>query len=209
MIVCAEAAEAAKKALTTPLHELTMSARLLNLTSLTGTLKRNPLAVSAVDAGFRTPLHWLMLNPKLTVTLLRLYLDFSPAAQSCLEVCDAHGEHTPIDYFMGAHKRIGHTKWRKCLLYLASHDVAGELMYDAGSFYCDTIRDCEGLSTAPLMKVGGRAVSVRCDAPPERQHLQGNPQALHNSAREDVTRNHPDKVAGHELRKKGTPQVRR
>ena len=184
-----------------------MSARLLNLTSLTGTLKRNPLAVSAVDAGFRTPLHWLMLNPKLTVTLLRLYLDFSPAAQSCLEVCDAHGVHTPIDYFMGAHKRIGHTKWRKCLLYLASHNVVGVPMYHVHSLrYDQRLRRFVDSSADEGWR---KAVSVRCDALPERQHLQGNPQALHNSAREDVTRNHPDKVAGHELRKKGTPQVRR
>jgi len=180
-----EAAEAAKQALTTPLHALAASARLLNQTSLAGTLKRNPLAVSRTDAGHRTPLHWLMLNSQLTLKLLRMYVEFSPAAASSLAICDAHGEHTPVDYFMTAHERIGHTKWRKCLLFLAQHDIAGELMYDADPFYYQTTKGCQGLSAAPLMAVGGRVVSVRCDAPAERQHLQGNPQALHNSARVD------------------------
>ena len=200
----AKSSEDAKKSLTTPLHELASSERLLNLTSLGGTLKRNPLAVAAKDAGHRTPLHWLVLNPKLTLSMLKLYME-QPGANEAISVVDAHGENTPIDYFMTAHKRIGHTKWRKCLLYLASHDIAGELIYDATPFYVESTKGCQGLSAAPLMEYGGRSVSVRCDAPPERQHLQGNPQALFNSLRKDVTTSHPDKVVGFELRQKGTP----
>jgi hypothetical protein len=99
---------------TTPLHDLCASTRLLTLTGLSGTMKRNPLACYQTDTHHRTPLHWLVLNPKLNAKMLFEYLNFnSGACKQGLRIVDSHGESSMIDYFLDAHKRIGFKEWKK------------------------------------------------------------------------------------------------
>ena len=119
-----------------------------------------------------------------------------------MRVVDRHGEHSAVDYFLTAHERIGSTKWKKCLLLLAADPVAGELVDNATPAYETAVKDTTGLTTAPLQAVGGRAVRVHWNGEDTRRsHLQCNPQALYQSARPDVTAEHPDEVRGHALRR--------
>ena len=188
---------------TTPLHDLCASERLLTLTGLSGTLKRNPLACYQTDSHHRTPLHWLMLNPKLNMSMLHEFLNFNNnACTPGLRIVDRHGENNAFNYFLDSHIRIGYKEWKKCLDYLAEHHIAGEILHEVDPFYLVGVKSKGNhLSGTILMKLGGRVPKIRCDAPEERQHLQGNPQMMSNQMREDRTKDHPDEVRGFELRK--------
>ena len=178
------------------------SERLLTLTGLSGTLKRNPLACYQTDSHHRTPLHWLMLNPKLKMSMLHEFLNFNNnACTPGLRIVDRHGENNAFNYFLDSHVRIGYKEWKKCLDYLAAHHIAGEILHEVDPFYLVGVKSKGNhLSGTVLMKLGGRVPRIRCDAPKERQHLQGNPQMMSNQMREDRTKDHPDEVRGFELR---------
>jgi hypothetical protein len=144
-----------------------------------------------------------MLNPKLTVSLLCEYLEFNDhACAPAMRLVDRHGENNALNYFFDAHQIIGHKEWKKCLDYLAKHPITAELLHECDEFYLVGLKSSKGpqLSALPLMKLGGRVPRIRCDAPAERQHLQGNPQMMSNQMREDRTTNHPDEVRGYEMR---------
>jgi hypothetical protein len=189
---------------TTPLHDLCSSSRLLTLSGLEGTMKRNPLAVNQVDSHHRTPLHWLMLNPRLNVRMLSTYLNFRDCScQPGLQIVDSHGEYSALDYFMDAFTRIGRKEWSKCFQLLAKHSITCELLHTCDELFETDLKSI-GLnrSALPLQKIGGRVNRIRCDGPPERAHYQGNPQMMSNQLREDRTNTHPDEITGFNLRSK-------
>jgi len=191
-----------KRPTTTPLHDLCASLRLLTHTGLQGTLKRNPLACNQIDSHHRTPLHWLMLSPKLNVTMLSSYLNFNDCAcRSGLRIVDSHGECSALDYFMESHQRIGRTEWTKCFIFLSTHPSTAEMLHTCTPLHdVDVLSRGTHLSALPLQKMGGRVNRIRCDAPLARQHMQSNPQMMSDQMRTDRTVEHPDEIKGFELR---------
>jgi len=189
---------------TTPLHNLCASERLLTITGLSGTLKRNPLAVNQVDGHHRIPLHWLMLNPRLKPIMLVMYLEHRDGfCKEGIRTVDKHGEQSAIDYFMEAHQRIGYAEWKNCLQVLAKNSTTAELLHEADPFYAlSCLSAGTGRSAKPLMKLGGRIPRIRCDNPVQRQHLQGNPQMMHKMMVDVRTTDHPDEIRGYEMRNK-------
>ena len=76
-----------------------------------------------------------------------------------------------------------------------------ELLYDADPFYNTNLKaKGKNLSALPLMALGGRVSRIRCDAPLERQHLQGNAQMMSNQMISERTTEHPDEIKGYEMR---------
>ena len=190
---------------TTPLHDLCASTRLLTLTGLSGTLKRNPLACNQTDSHNRTPLHWLMLSPKLDAAMLTTYLNFQNCAcKAGLQIVDSHGECSPLDYFMEAHQRIGYKKWLTCFKMLSEHPLTAEKIHTCDVLYATDLQSTgTNRSAVPLQKFGGRVNRIRCDGPSETKHYQSNPQMMHQQLITERSKEHPDEIKGYELRTAG------